>query len=248
MQCKNCNTEFTDSYCPNCGQSATVRRFEWHHIVNQVIETIGYDRGLFHTLYLLVVRPGISIRNYVEGKRIGFASPLKLVLIVGAFTNYLTFTYDSFAAVNPEDALNISLPFAQEYFKYSMKYFSFFSLNGALLFTFFSWIFFKKLSYNIIEHFIFNLYVVAGQFLLMIAFVPIIYHSNDSMISIWIYGIFNFIYNLWALVTFAGYSRAGLIKAIFAVGIPSYIAPYFGYVVFYFSPKGLWTVLDNVLG
>ncbi len=129
-----------------------------------------------------------------------------------------------------------------------MKYFSFFSVTGVLLFTLFSWLFFKKLNYNIIEHFIFNLYVAVGQFVLMIAFVPIIYYSNDSMITIWIYGLFNFVYNVWALLTFVDYSHKKLLKTVLAVGIPSYIAPYFGYIIFYFSPKGLWQILDNVLG
>ncbi len=52
MICKNCDTKYEGNYCHSCGQSSTVRRFVWHHLLNQIIQTIGYDRGLFYTIFL----------------------------------------------------------------------------------------------------------------------------------------------------------------------------------------------------
>jgi len=96
--------------------------------------------------FFLIYKPGIAIRGYINGKRFGFYKPLKLFLITGAIATFITFDYGVF--VFEEQVLPDFIPLTDlsRYSLYSGKYFSFFSLTGIPVFTFSSWVLFKKIS------------------------------------------------------------------------------------------------------
>ena len=130
MNCKNCGNTLSGSYCTSCGQKAKTSRFDWQYLGKQILDSVDFDRGFFHTLYSLLRRPGNAINGYINGKRIGFTNPFRLFLIVGALTNFLTYEFDTFSLLKAEDIIAADLPEIQSYFKYSSRYFSFFSLTS----------------------------------------------------------------------------------------------------------------------
>ena len=72
MQCLNCNNEVKEQFCPICGQKTSTHRFSFSHIFNNgVLNGIfNVNKSLFYTLKELFTRPGHSIREYIQGKRI----------------------------------------------------------------------------------------------------------------------------------------------------------------------------------
>ena len=79
-RCLNCGTELVGPHCHNCGQKGHVHRTLtawWHDFLHGVLHL---DGKLWHTLPLLVWRPGDLTRRYVEGERARFVSPLALFL------------------------------------------------------------------------------------------------------------------------------------------------------------------------
>ncbi|RDE04759.1 DUF3667 domain-containing protein [Sphingomonas aracearum] len=87
--CLNCGTALVGSFCHACGQNGHLHR---------TIGSIGHDilHGVFHfegkiwhTLPMLVFRPGALTRRYIAGERARFVSPMALFLFF-AFLMFAT--------------------------------------------------------------------------------------------------------------------------------------------------------------
>ncbi|CAN5838534.1 hypothetical protein BH11GEM2_BH11GEM2_19740 [soil metagenome] len=79
--CLNCGTNVQLAYCPECGQreidaDPTLREF-LHELAEELLH---WDGKLGRTLRLLVRRPGALTREYLDGRRVRYISPLRLYL------------------------------------------------------------------------------------------------------------------------------------------------------------------------
>ena len=94
MICKNCDHDFDGDYCNNCGQKSTVQNINFKFLIDEISNTVfQVNRGLFFTVKELFVRPGHSIREFLNGKRKQHFKPLAFVLVVS--TIYVLVTYPS---------------------------------------------------------------------------------------------------------------------------------------------------------
>lgn len=78
--CLNCGAALKGAYCHRCGQSAHVHRSLsaiWHDIAHGVLH---FEGKIWHTLPLLITRPGELTRRYIAGERARFVSPMALFL------------------------------------------------------------------------------------------------------------------------------------------------------------------------
>ena len=85
--CLNCGTELIGPHCYNCGQVAHVHRTLaafFHDFLHGVFH---FEGKTWRTLPLLVWHPGRLTREYVEGRRASYVSPIALFL----FVVFLTF-------------------------------------------------------------------------------------------------------------------------------------------------------------
>ncbi|MGA0555737.1 DUF3667 domain-containing protein [Larkinella sp. VNQ87] len=87
-ECPNCsaNLEAPFKYCPTCGQSTHIHRFNLPHIFHEVFHALTHaDKGVIYLLKGLATRPGIVAREYIlEGKRKKYFNPFTfLVLVLG---------------------------------------------------------------------------------------------------------------------------------------------------------------------
>ncbi|HEX5239070.1 MAG TPA: DUF3667 domain-containing protein [Sphingomicrobium sp.] len=79
-RCLNCGAELTGPYCHECGQRAHVHRTLtafFHDLAHGVFHLEG---KLWHTIPMLVWRPGELTRRYIDGQRARFVSPIALFL------------------------------------------------------------------------------------------------------------------------------------------------------------------------
>jgi hypothetical protein len=87
QHCHNCGTEFSDNYCPRCGQRAEVGRVGWSSIKENIALLWGMDsRSFVYTLFQLLTRPGYLVRDYISGRRQVSFPPVKMLVIVSLFT------------------------------------------------------------------------------------------------------------------------------------------------------------------
>ncbi|MBR7801365.1 DUF3667 domain-containing protein [Undibacterium fentianense] len=97
--CANCGAEVEKSYCPECGQNIHI-----HHSLLHLVEELLH--GLFHfdtkawrTIPALTLRPGELTRNYIQGQRTRYVSPLALFLFL-IFSMFFVFNLTSGALPN----------------------------------------------------------------------------------------------------------------------------------------------------
>jgi hypothetical protein len=83
--CANCQTPLTGSFCHACGQRDHVHRSLLHLGEEFLHGLLHFDTKAWHTLPLLAARPGKLTREYVQGKRTRYVSPLALFLFMVFF-------------------------------------------------------------------------------------------------------------------------------------------------------------------
>lgn len=86
--CLNCGTALIGSHCHACGQAAHVHKTLgafFHDLLHGVFH---FEGKIWRTLPLLVARPGQLTREYIDGRRASYISPIALFL----FCMFLLFT------------------------------------------------------------------------------------------------------------------------------------------------------------
>lgn len=94
--CANCHTPQTGNFCPECGQKAHVHRSIGHMIEELLHGVLHFDSKAWRTLPALILHPGKLTRNYIDGKRTRYVSPLFLFL----FLNLVMFVVLSYLGSN----------------------------------------------------------------------------------------------------------------------------------------------------
>ena len=91
MICPNCQTEYIGNFCPSCGQSAKMQRFTVKNALMSTLEVWGMgNRSLPRTLLHLFTRPGFMIGDYLDGKRMPFFPPVKMLFVLCIFFALVT--------------------------------------------------------------------------------------------------------------------------------------------------------------
>ena len=91
--CLNCGAELLGPFCAACGQHSHVHRSLkgfFHDLLHGVLH---FEGKTWRTLPMLVWKPGELTRNYIDGQRARYVSPIALFL----FFVFLTFAVMSFA-------------------------------------------------------------------------------------------------------------------------------------------------------
>ena len=93
--CGNCGFDFNGEYCPRCGQTIHVKRFQMRNVLKSIYEDLfNLEDGFLFTLKELFWRPGYMIRDYLQGKRKPYFKPFQLLFVLGALYFILTRVID----------------------------------------------------------------------------------------------------------------------------------------------------------
>lgn len=83
MNCKNCGVTLEGDFCSNCGQKSRTDRINGTYVLQEIPNSIlQVDRGFLYTIKQLFTRPGHTIREYIEGKRVSHFKPISFVLLL----------------------------------------------------------------------------------------------------------------------------------------------------------------------
>jgi hypothetical protein len=92
--CLNCGTPLVGSHCHNCGQVAhvhkTIAAF-FHDLLHGVFH---FEGKIWRTLPMLAWQPGRLTREYIDGRRASYVSPIALFLFV-VFLTFAVFNLTS---------------------------------------------------------------------------------------------------------------------------------------------------------
>ncbi|WP_374273911.1 DUF3667 domain-containing protein [Brevundimonas sp.] len=91
--CSDCGHAVEGNFCSNCGQPTHVHRSLLHLVEELLHGVMHFDGRVWRTVPLLFINPGRLTREWIQGKRSRYVSPLALFL----FTIFLMFFALSFA-------------------------------------------------------------------------------------------------------------------------------------------------------
>ena len=90
VTCKNCDQTYSGHFCNNCGQPADTHKLNLHFIMHDIQHAFfHFDKGVLFTAKELFTRPGDSIREFIEGKRVKHFKPISLVIILATLYGVL---------------------------------------------------------------------------------------------------------------------------------------------------------------
>lgn len=118
--CKNCRYRYEGSYCSMCRQSADTNRITWKEIWHYLLNALlSVDKGLFYTAKEMMLRPGKTISDYLQGKRIRHFNPLFFLILLGGTGSLLFHNFHVnlvVEEVNFEDMARTTPILAHKYF------------------------------------------------------------------------------------------------------------------------------------
>jgi len=98
-QCLNCGTALLGKHCHGCGQTAHVHRTLSSFVHDLLHGVFHFEGKIWRTLPMLAWQPGRLTREYIDGKRASYVSPIALFL----FCMFLMFAVVKQVAHLPTD-------------------------------------------------------------------------------------------------------------------------------------------------
>jgi hypothetical protein len=168
MNCLNCNSETTGSYCYNCGQKTSTSRFSFQHIFKNDIASKYYSllkNPAFFSLKELATRPGDSIREYLLGKRVNHMNYMSLFLLLSGIGIFIDqYTHFSLADVTSGDEAGKKI--IANYFNFVRDNPKTYIAITIPIVSVFTYLLFKKSKFNFSEHLILNIYKASALLVL----------------------------------------------------------------------------------
>lgn len=167
-QCLNCRAYLSahKKFCSNCGQKVKISRFTFRGLLQDLLHSfIHAEIGLLKLLKGLMLRPGFTAAEYVEGRRKTYFSPFAfLALCIGfmALLNNWMNTYGDLPVPDPKVIANISdakmkglyivsIERIARMISFGNHYLNIISVLISPFFAFFLWLFFRKRKRNMAE-------------------------------------------------------------------------------------------------
>ncbi|MGH8853810.1 MAG: DUF3667 domain-containing protein [Telluria sp.] len=99
--CKNCDATASGNFCHQCGQATHLHVPSAREFLHEFLaHYVAVEGKLWRSLKLLVLKPGLLTREYIEGRRVRYVEPLRL---------YLSFSIIFFALVKLSGAEIVGL-------------------------------------------------------------------------------------------------------------------------------------------
>jgi len=234
--CKNCKTEVSQNYCPNCGHPATLPRIDGKYLLQEVRELLNFERGYLFTIKELTINPGKSILDFLNENRNRLVKPIVFLIISSLIYSILNsfFHFDAGYIDKPieiESAIIVISQWVHANYGYA-------NIILAIFIGLWLKVFFKKHKFNIFEILILLCFVMGMGMLIYTAFgiVQSLTHINLQLLGI----IVGFIYTTYAVGQF--FNKRKLI---------SYVKAFFAYILgmitFSIAVLAIGVIIDLIL-
>ncbi|WP_379967520.1 DUF3667 domain-containing protein [Epilithonimonas sp. UC225_85] len=206
--CKNCGHHFEGKFCNHCGQTADTHRIDFHYLKHEIPHSFFHiNPGLLYTSKQLFIRPGHSIREYLEGKRINHSQPLSFILILAGFYILLCHWFHlNLFTLSDEQGSKIVLSHNSIGFdEYMLKNFGWLTLATIPFYTVGTFICFYNQGYNFVEYLILNTFKAGQRLILQIILLPFIFlikHSFSINTVVLIVYLIDIGLNFWTNIEF----------------------------------------------
>jgi hypothetical protein len=236
MNCKNCNAEQIQNYCPNCGQPANIKRIDGHYILHEIEHVLHFERGILYTIRELATNPGQNTRKYLSENRTRLVKPIIFIIITSLIYTILNHFFNiEDGYVKYHEAKGENQSSVGSIVKWVQDHYGYANIMMGIFIALWLKLFFRKYNYNFYEILIMLCFVIGMGMLIFSVFVIIqgLTHFNIMTIA----GIIGIAYCVWAIGQFYDKKKVtSYIKALFA-----YIL---GMITFWIFPVLIGTIID----
>lgn len=221
--CKNCGHIYSGQFCNNCGQPADTHKLNLHFIWHDLQHAfLHFDKGVLFTAKELFKRPGNSIREFIEGKRVKHFKPISLVIILATLYGVLRHLFH-FSVLDKKVVSEIQGVEYESLNKWISHHYYWIILLSIPMFSLASYVVFRKQGYNFIEHIVLNTYMASQRLILRIVIFPITKYLTESSYNklfVDVLMLMDIVLIFWTYITF--FNNLSRIKA-FLYSIYSYL-------------------------
>lgn len=187
--CSNCHTKFIGPYCYACGQKAGQHRIDLHFLLHEIQHGVFHvDKGIFYTIKELFTRPGHSIREFLDGKRVKHFKPVALLLLLAGIYGFLSHYFQLNLLANnvrvsgngeESEQLRNSV---QQMSEWMSTHYSLVALIKIPLFSLGTYIGLKWMRLNFIEHLVIQLFLGSQRLVLQLLMFPVFIAMKDPVL------------------------------------------------------------------
>lgn len=213
MKCHNCQYNYSEKYCPNCGQRAVAnRRLQFSDIISDFFDNaFNIHKGLLFTFWNLIKQPGNVGSAYISGQRKKYTNPVRFLIIAIALQAFVDYWFIHPELTQQPDFINIS--FLSDEINKSMAFWNHtlatqYSLihNLTMIFIFplvFTFLF-KKLKYNFTELLAVSFYYFSAGLVIILALILAFDMFSDTTLPKAVIIIITMLYITWTNMHFFG--------------------------------------------
>ncbi|MFK5856745.1 MAG: DUF3667 domain-containing protein [Bacteroidota bacterium] len=236
MNCKNCNTEIKQNYCPNCGQATKIKRIDGKYIAYEIGEVFNFERGILFTIKELLIRPGENIRNFISENRRRLVKPIIFIIVTSLIYSLINhFFHIEDGYVKYEETKQSTTGYI---FQWVQDHYGYANIIMGIFIAFWTKLFFRKYDYNFFEILILLCFVMGIGMLIysVFALFQVLTHIDLMQVA----GIIGFLYSAWAIGQFFDKSKfLNYVKALF-----SYLL---GFLTFSLTAILIGTLIDLII-
>lgn len=213
MNCKNCNTEATQNYCPNCGQAVNLKRINGKYIIHEIEHVLHFERGILYTIKGLLTNPGENVKYFINENRSRLVKPIIFIIVTSLIYSIINhFFHIEDGYVNYSEAKRTA---TASIFQWIQDHYGYANIIMGIFIALWIMVFFRKSPFNFFEILILLCFVMGIGMLIFSLFAIIqgLTHINLMQVA----AVLGFIYFTWAIGRFFDKSKAlSYVKAFFS--------------------------------
>lgn len=176
ITCLNCSKKYSGKFCPECGQKATVSKLTWKSVIGEFIHFFTHaEHSFVYTSKRLITKPGVVMKDFLDGKRKLIHKPITFLLIWGAvdriiltFYNYCTDKFNLYEFADTSPSLRIIWHGVRNQKMIAYETWVTFLIQAPLL-VLIGWLIFRKTKTSVVERWVIIIYGICATMMLSIA-------------------------------------------------------------------------------
>lgn len=180
IECKNCANQFEGNYCNQCGQPATTHRLNFHFLWHDLQHGLFHmDKGVLYSLKELFIHPGHTIKEYIDGKRVGHFKPFSLLVVLATvygLLKHLVLAKAEFTAsnlvINDVTIKSLDIQAINEWISHHD------AIMSLIVIPFYavgSYVAYRKQGLNFVEHLVVNAYLSSLRIAISLVSLPFLF-------------------------------------------------------------------------
>ena len=170
-KCTLCNGEFQGQFCSTCGKPQSLKRINGAYILTEIGSVLNFEKGILFTVRELLLRPGQSVRKFIQEDRSYLVKPIVYIIICSLVYTFLQqqFNFEDGYVDYPNKDNSGSTPI----FEWVTQNYGYANILISIFIAFWIKIIFRKHSFNMFEILILLCFVI-GTGMLIFSFFGVI--------------------------------------------------------------------------